>query len=81
MHHRDHPNTKRLFAIMADNLLKRRDVARLLECSEHTVSCWRSSQIIPDCQIDRLELKLEVRRLRAVIAQDRLPGLAGGIHA
>lgn len=58
-------STLRLRNLMARHNLTRTGVAELLGCSTKTVSCWRceSPRAIPEREIERLELKLEVRRL------------------
>lgn len=57
--------TLRLCNLMDRHGLTRTDVAEMLGCSTKTVSCWRceSPRAIPDREIERLELKLEVNRL------------------
>lgn len=57
--------TQRLLSLMERHRLSRTDVAELLGCSIKTVSCWRcdSPRPIPERELERLELKLEVRRL------------------
>lgn len=81
-------NTLRLRNLMARHDLTRTDVAELLDCSVKTVSCWRceSPRAIPDREIERLELKLEVRRLNTRLsyleARIQPPQKAGGVaHA
>ncbi len=59
------PRTLRLRSLMVRHNLTRTDVAELLGCTPKMVSCWRceSPRPIPEYQIDRLELKLEINRL------------------
>lgn len=67
---RPQASTLRLHEVMAKHQLSRTDVAELLGCSVKTVSCWRceSPRPIPEREIERLELKLQVRQLSTRIA-------------
>lgn len=79
-----HPNTASLFTLMEQNGLKRHDVAELLGCDPHTVSCWRGgSRHIPDRQLELLTLKLELRRLQKKLAyfEAHIPFEEGCAHA
>lgn len=59
------PVTRRFLTLMERHGLSRADVSELLGCSLKTVSCWRceSPRAIPERELERLELKLEVNRL------------------
>lgn len=81
-------NTERLHRLMAHHDLTRTRVAELLGCSVKTVSCWRceSPRAIPDRELERLELKLEVSRLNQRLgyleARIEPPRKTGGVaHA
>lgn len=78
-----HPNTSKLFDLMEKHGLKRHDVADLLQCDPHTVSCWRGgSRPIPSGQLERLELKLELRALQRKLAylEARVPSEGSRAH-
>lgn len=64
------PVTRRFLYLMEKHGLSRVDISDLLGCSLKTVSCWRceSPRAIPERELERLELKLEVQRLNTRLA-------------
>lgn len=59
-------NTRRLVQLMDDHDLSVRDVAEISGRQPKTIRCWRcGSAIVPDVELDRLELHLKVKSLEA----------------
>lgn len=59
-----HPNSRRLIALMDTHQVSPSDIAEMTGRSYKTVLQWRSSktQIIPDVMLEFLELKLGSRQ-------------------
>lgn len=64
------PTTLRLERAIKKHQLKRIDICELLGCSLKTVSCWRaeSPRAISEKEIERLELKLQLREMQKRLA-------------